>query len=264
MWLPACGACCLNGCWAATTLHMGMQTPCLTRSNAVPLGAAAVASPLPEPVASAASSVGAPWAGIVRGRLFEAGTSLPPIRAVALTENSAPAARPTNDSWMDVLFCWMQLVGAALLQMLTKYTATCVRGGVSRMVAVVGLVAMASATVGAPALGVRMTKELEQPTCLPEDVMPITRMVSAHGRRLIKVSRPSHGYQRPRQAQSSEPTLGLSSPSTAHEAPSQLTSTRQAATCTLAHMMCRRPGCTTTPPQHPHRWRGLRRKLVWP
>lgn len=147
----------------------------------MPAGAAAVAAPPKALVPTAVSRVGAPSGGMLRGRLLEAGTTLLPTRAVAVTTLLLPAVGLVKESWMDVLFFLTQLAGAALRQMLTMYseTAWLLVGGVSRTVAMVGPVGFAAAIVGAPAWGVRMARALAPGTSLPAAVIPTTQMVSA-------------------------------------------------------------------------------------
>ncbi len=155
--------------------------PQLTRLKVVLGGATADAAPLSALVASAVSRVGAPGAGMARGRLLEAGTSLPLMRAVAVTVYSAPDSRPVKRTSVAVLFLLAQRAGAAVRHMLTIYSDTTWLsvGGLRCTRAVVVPIASAAAIVGAPSLGVRMVSALAPGTALPAAVKPTTWMVSA-------------------------------------------------------------------------------------
>jgi len=128
-----------------------------------------VAAPVSPPVATAVSRMGAPRWGMASGRVLEAGTTVPPILAVALTMYAVPGVRFEKDSWVVVLVWFTHLVGCALRHRNTVYedTAWFVVGGDRRTVTWVELVAVAAATVGAPGVVVRMAGVLAPGTRLP-------------------------------------------------------------------------------------------------
>lgn len=146
-----------------------------------------MAAPVRALVATAVSRAGEPCAGMVRGRLLEAGTTFPPTRAVAVTKYLPAGVRPVRENWREVLFFLAQAVGACARHAATMYSeaAWLLAGELRRTVAVVGPVGLAAAMVGAPALGVRMDRALAPGTSLPERVTPTTRMVSVGGEKPV-------------------------------------------------------------------------------